>query len=154
MCLCLGQMARQSASSCIHRQKRATADSTVSIRPASSMRLRRRRPHLPTTDEAGHTSAVRTRQILAHRRRSGTYPETGLWEISFPIAPFRIVDGSPVYLPCTSLPRLCSFSPFCRFVKSISYVVSIPPRVSTPTLDRMFVGLLGTSRCDHDPRRV
>ena len=44
-----------------------------------------------------------------------------------------------MYPPCTSLRRFCGFSPFCFFVESVSYVVSIPPRGSTPTL--------GTSLC-------
>ena len=39
-----------------------------------------------------------------------------------------------VYAPCTSLRRFCGFSPFCFFVESVSYAVSISPRGSTPTL--------------------
>src|SRR6266404_4250624 len=39
-----------------------------------------------------------------------------------------------VYLRCTSLRRFCSFSPFCYFVESITYVKSIPVRGSTPAL--------------------
>src|SRR5271157_3384440 len=41
--------------------------------------------------------------------------------------------NNSVYPACTWVRRLCSFSPFCRFVESISYVVSIPLRGSTPT---------------------
>ncbi len=49
---------------------------------------------------------------------------------------FRVVlpescDHS-VYPRCTSVRRFCSFPPFCPFVGSISYVVSVSPRGSTP----------------------
>lgn len=55
------------------------------------------------------------------------------------IEPFVLADDGDflnpaVYLACTLLRLFCGFSPFCCFVESISYVVSIPPRGSTPTL--------------------
>src|SRR5437016_3073844 len=47
-----------------------------------------------------------------------------------------------VYLRCSPLRRFCGFSPFCFFVESVSYVVSIPPRGSTPILCRYFLSAL------------
>ncbi len=40
---------------------------------------------------------------------------------------------NPVYPPCTSVRRFCCFSPYWRFLKSVTYAVSITLRGSNPT---------------------
>jgi hypothetical protein len=52
--------------------------------------------------------------------------------LTFPAVLIEVSNHS-VYPPCTSLRRFCGFSPFCPFVESVSYAVSIPPRGSNPT---------------------
>ncbi len=40
---------------------------------------------------------------------------------------------NPVYPPCTSVRRFCCFSPYWRFLKSVTYALSITLRGSNPT---------------------
>src|SRR5713226_9912773 len=40
---------------------------------------------------------------------------------------------NPLYPPCTSVRRFCCFSPYWRFLKSVTYAVSITLRGSNPT---------------------
>ncbi len=43
------------------------------------------------------------------------------------ICPCKRILNPAVYVPCTSLRRFCGFSPFCFFVESVGYAVSITP---------------------------
>jgi len=98
----------------------------------SVRRLRISRPGVREASSRKRWQAT-ARPSVGARFLAGPVPSARSWEFSLrPVLP-EFCDHS-VYLPCTSLRRFYSFSPFCYFVESITYVESIPPRGSAPTL--------------------